>query len=84
MQDEAEYSKDYSIRIEVLRVKHDLGIGDKDNSEMTDEEEIDWVAQIFGMREPDTQSGRDGKPIFGKKGIDAMLTVALYVFSTIF
>lgn len=79
MQDGTEYRKDYSIKIEVLLVKHDLGLGDKDNSELTDEE-IRLVAQIFGMREPDTRWGEDGKPIFGKKGIDAMLTIALYVF----
>ena len=83
MLDNAEYNKDYSIRIEVQLVKHDLGIGDKDNSEMTDEE-IRLVAQVFGIREPDTQWGEDGKPIFGKKGIDAMLTITLYVFPRYF
>jgi hypothetical protein len=79
MQDETGFTKDYSIRLEVQLIKHDFGIGDKDNSELTDDE-IRKVVQIFGIRELDTQWGEDGKPIFGPKGVAATLCVVLYVF----
>ncbi len=83
MQDETEHSKDYSIRIEVQLIKHDLGIGYKDNSELTDDE-VRLVAKTFAIREPDTQWGEDGKPVLGPRGVAVLLCVALYCFPRFF
>jgi hypothetical protein len=78
MLDDIDYGKDQFIDAEVQYIKNDLGI-DNDNDKMTDEE-IKRVLQVFGARELDTQWSEDGTPIFGKEGINAMMTVTLYVF----
>ena len=76
-------SKEYTdMRDEVERVKKSLNI-DKSNADLTDDE-IRSVAKVFGLREGDTTYDQDGKPIWGNKGLKAMLTISLYFFPKFF
>jgi hypothetical protein len=76
-------SKEYTdMRDEIERVKKSLNI-DKPNADLTDDE-IRSVAKVFGLREGDTTYDQDGKPIWGNKGLNAMLTITLYFFPKFF